>query len=132
MIRRRQAKDDTKEEPADETASISPAASAVKVENETTVATQTPELVRGKPAPTSKRIQVKAERNKKATWLIFLLGGALGIFGALFFAKQQEVIKFDSLADLNLDSFMDALPSAFVKDMKQFSVCALITLKCKS
>lgn len=136
MLRRRQTKDESKT-PADDTASTTAASergaaaapsttsSRVEEEDETTVATQTPELVRKRSSeklPRQPRARGGGGRSKKAVWFIFLLGGSLGIFGALFFARQQEVIKFDSLADLNLDSFVDVLPNGFVKDMKKFSV----------
>lgn len=61
-------------------------------------------------------------RSKRRSSLIFVLGGLFGIFIALFFANQQEVISLDSLMDLNLDSLIDAIPQGIVSDVKEFSV----------
>lgn len=61
-------------------------------------------------------------RSKRRNGLIFVLGGLFGIFIALFFANQQEVISFDSLMDLNLDSLIDAIPQGIIRDAKEFSV----------
>lgn len=61
-------------------------------------------------------------RSKRRNGLIFVLGGLFGIFIALFFANQQEVISLDSLMDLNLDSLIDAIPQGIVRDMTEFSV----------
>ena len=62
-------------------------------------------------------------RSKRRNGFIFLLGGIFGIFIALFFANQHEVIRLDSLMDLNLDSLMDAIPQGILRDVKEFSVC---------
>jgi phospholipid:diacylglycerol acyltransferase len=51
-----------------------------------------------------------------------VLGGLFGIFIALFFANQQEVISLESLMDLNLDSLIDAIPQGIIRDAKEFSV----------
>lgn len=61
-------------------------------------------------------------RSKRRNGLIFALGGLFGIFIALFFANQQEVISLDSLMDLNLDSLIDAIPQGIVRDVREFSV----------
>ncbi|KAJ5943921.1 hypothetical protein N7516_004089 [Penicillium verrucosum] len=60
-------------------------------------------------------------RSKRRNGFIFMLGGIFGIFVALFFANQQEVISLDSLMDLNLDSWIDAIPQGIVSDVKEFS-----------
>jgi phospholipid:diacylglycerol acyltransferase len=62
-------------------------------------------------------------RSKRRNGFIFLLGGIFGIFVALFFANQHEVISLDSIMDLNLDSLMDAIPQGILRDVKEFSVC---------
>ncbi|KAJ5683918.1 uncharacterized protein N7477_000263, partial [Penicillium maclennaniae] len=59
-------------------------------------------------------------RSKRRNGFIFVLGGLFGIFIALFFANQQEVISFESLMDLNLDSLIDAIPQGIISDAKQF------------
>lgn len=61
-------------------------------------------------------------RSKRRNGFIFVLGGLFGIFIALFFANQQEVISLESLMDLNLDSLIDAIPQGIISDAKQFSV----------
>ncbi|KZZ87159.1 hypothetical protein AAP_05914 [Ascosphaera apis ARSEF 7405] len=38
-------------------------------------------------------------RIKKRHWLIFVLGGVLGVFLAVFFADQQEVISLENVLD---------------------------------
>jgi len=62
-------------------------------------------------------------RSKRRNGFIFLLGGIFGIFIALFFANQHEVISLESIMDLNLDSLMDAIPQGILRDVKEFSVC---------
>lgn len=63
------------------------------------------------------------KRSKRRTGLIFAFGGLFGIFVALFFAKQQEVISFEGLPDFNFNSLLDAVPAGFVKDLKDLTVC---------
>lgn len=69
-------------------------------------------------------------RSKRRNGFIFVLGGLFGIFIALFFANQQEVISLDSLMDLNLESLIDVIPQGIVRDAKAFSVrlpCAVVS-----
>lgn len=73
------------------------------------------------PDDKNKQIILKP-RSKRRNGFIFALGGLFGIFIALFFADQQEVISLDSLMDLNLDSLIDAIPQGIVKDAREFSV----------
>jgi phospholipid:diacylglycerol acyltransferase len=61
-------------------------------------------------------------RSKRRNGFIFILGGLFGIFIALFFANQQDVISLESLMDLNLDSLIDAIPQGIISDAKQFTV----------
>ncbi|KAL4800439.1 Lecithin:cholesterol acyltransferase-domain-containing protein [Aspergillus venezuelensis] len=97
----------------------------------------------GQPATTSTReesltekpsrpsiVKTKSERqqsfitkpkSKRRNGLIFLLGGVFGIFCAVFFAQQQDVISLDSLMDLNLDSLMDVIPQSIMRDAREFS-----------
>ncbi|KAJ5644847.1 hypothetical protein N7507_010858 [Penicillium longicatenatum] len=60
-------------------------------------------------------------RSKRRNGLIFALGGLFGIFIAVFFAQQQEVISLESLLDLNLDSLIDVIPQGIMRDAKEFS-----------
>lgn len=56
-------------------------------------------------------------RSKRRNGLIFALGGIFGIFVALFFANQQEVLNLDSL-----DTLIDVIPQGIVRDAREFSV----------
>jgi phospholipid:diacylglycerol acyltransferase len=69
-------------------------------------------------------------RSKRRNGFIFVLGGLFGIFIALFFANQQEVISLESLMDLNLESLIDAIPQGIVRDAKAFSVRLLAQRPC--
>ena len=69
-----------------------------------------------------KQLVIRPPRSKRRNGFIFVLGGIFGIFIALFFANQQEVISLESLLDLNLDSLIDAIPQGIVRDAKEFSV----------
>ncbi|KAK2739016.1 hypothetical protein FQN57_006698 [Myotisia sp. PD_48] len=60
-------------------------------------------------------------RSKRRNGLIFGLGGIFGVFLALFFANQNEVISLDALMDLNLDTLIDVIPAGIVRDAKEFS-----------
>ncbi|KAJ9307451.1 hypothetical protein DTO217A2_3133 [Paecilomyces variotii] len=60
-------------------------------------------------------------KSKRRNGFIFLLGGIFGIFVAVFFANQNEVISLDSLMDLNLDALVDVIPQGIVKDFREFS-----------
>lgn len=60
-------------------------------------------------------------RSKRRNGLIFALGGLFGIFIAVFFANQQEVISLESLLDMNLDTLIDAIPQGIMRDAKEFS-----------
>lgn len=70
-------------------------------------------------------VPVFKRRSKRRNGFIFGLGGLFGVFVALFFANHNEVISFDALMDLNLDSLIDVIPAAMVRDAKEFTVCWL-------
>lgn len=61
-------------------------------------------------------------RGKRRHSFFFLLGGLFGIFIALFFANQNEVISLDALMDLNLDSLIDVIPTGILSDAREFTV----------
>lgn len=63
-------------------------------------------------------------RSKRRNGFIFVLGGLFGVFIALFFANQQEVINLDGLMDLNIDSLIDVIPQGIMRDAREFSVCS--------
>ncbi|KAL1995078.1 hypothetical protein VTN49DRAFT_1265 [Thermomyces lanuginosus] len=60
-------------------------------------------------------------RGKRRHSFVFLLGGLFGVFVALFFANQNEVINLDVLADLNLDALIDVMPQGFISDALAFT-----------
>jgi hypothetical protein len=66
---------------------------------------------------------ISRPRSKRRNGLIFALGGIFGIFVALFFANQQDVISLESLMDLNLDALIDVIPQGLVRDAREFTVC---------
>lgn len=72
--------------------------------------------------PTSELKSLKAERSKRRNGFIFGLGGLFGIFLAAFFATRHDVISFEGLMDLNLESLMDVIPAGIVKDAKDITV----------
>lgn len=80
------------------------------------------------PGPEIKKYLPKP-RQKRRNGFIFALGGLFGIFVALFFANQQQVINFDSLMDLNLDSLVDVIPQGMLKDAQEFSVPLFPTIR---
>ncbi|CRG85269.1 phospholipid:diacylglycerol acyltransferase [Talaromyces islandicus] len=60
-------------------------------------------------------------RGKRRHSFVFMLGGLFGIFVAVFFANQNEVISLDALMDLNLDSLIDVMPQGILRDAKEFT-----------
>ncbi|ETN42350.1 uncharacterized protein HMPREF1541_01504 [Cyphellophora europaea CBS 101466] len=64
---------------------------------------------------------VKRKTSKRRSSIVFFLGGVFGLFIALFFAQQQEVVKLEGLLDVNLDSLFDVLPVSLVQDAKALS-----------
>ena len=65
---------------------------------------------------------LKHKGRKRRNGLIFGLGGLFGVFLAVFFAQQQDVIRFEGLMDVNLDSLVDVLPAGLIKDAKDLTV----------
>lgn len=72
-------------------------------------------------------MQPAKRRSKRRNGFIFTLGGIFGVFLALFFANQNEVISLDALTDLNLDALIDVIPAGILNDAKEFSVCGLLS-----
>jgi phospholipid:diacylglycerol acyltransferase len=110
MLRRRLAKDDDVQQTTDKTRDDKGTSSA---DTKIVVVQENPQSGSFFSRPKSKR------RNG----LIFALGGIFGIFVALFFANQQDVISLESLMDLNLDTLMDVIPQGIVRDAREFTVC---------
>ena len=76
--------------------------------------------------PTAKLHELKKkgakQSHKRRNSIIFILGGLFGVCVAAFFAQRQEVISFEGILDLNLDSLIDVLPAGVIKDAKDLTV----------
>lgn len=82
---------------------------------------------------TSKLKSLTKRRSKRRNGFVFGLGGLFGILVAAFFANRHDVISFDGLMDLNLDSLIDVIPAGVVKDAKDITVCFPAALwQCKT
>lgn len=84
-----------------------------------------PSPVKGEPVTlvsTSKLKSLSKRRSKRRNGFIFGLGGLFGILMAAFFANRHDVISFEGLMDLNLDSLIDVIPAGIVKDAKDITV----------
>ncbi len=64
---------------------------------------------------------------KRRNGFIFGLGGVFGIVIAGLFAKRSD-LSFPELGDLSMDSILDVLPAAFVRDARDLAVCLLSSL----
>ncbi|GIJ87619.1 hypothetical protein Asppvi_006529 [Aspergillus pseudoviridinutans] len=109
MLRRRLAKDDDVQQTTDK--SRDDVKGKLSADTKTVVIQENPQSGSFFSRPKSKR------RNG----LIFALGGIFGIFVALFFANQQDVISLESLMDLNLDALIDVIPQGIVRDAREFT-----------
>lgn len=82
---------------------------------------------------TSKLKSLTKKRSKRRNGFVFGLGGLFGILVAAFFANRHDVISFEGLMDLNLDSLIDVIPAGIVKDAKDITVCFPAALwQCKA
>lgn len=63
------------------------------------------------------------KQGKRKNFWIFSLGGVFGLVVAGFFAQSNDMIDLSRLENMNLDSIMDVLPAAFVRDAQQLQVC---------
>ena len=77
---------------------------------------------------TSKLKSLTKKRSKRRNGLIFGLGGLFGIFLAAFFASRHDVINFEGLMDLNLESLIDVIPAGIVKDAKDITVRSSVAI----
>lgn len=123
MLRRRTAKDDVRPSDSSRDNNRRPLLPRIKTEED--------KLREEFDGAKVKQLVIRPRRSKRRNGLIFVLGGLFGIFFALFFANQQEVISLDSLMDLNLDSLIDAMPQGIVSDVKEFSVKRLSLTWCR-
>lgn len=72
---------------------------------------------------TSKLHFLKEKKSKRRNGLVFTLGGIFGIILAVFFANRHDVISFEGLMDLNLDSLIDVIPAGVVREARDLTVC---------
>ncbi len=79
--------------------------------------------------PVSKLKALTRKKSKRRNGLIFGLGGLFGIIVAVFFANQSDVINFEGLMDLNLDSLLDVIPAGIIRDAKELTVRSSATTK---
>ena len=61
---------------------------------------------------------VSKKTSKRRSTILFSLGGLVGLLAAIFFAQQQEVVKWEGLLDVNLEGLFDVLPIGLVRDVK--------------
>lgn len=64
----------------------------------------------------------KSRGTKRRNLWIFGLGGIFGIVVAAFFAGSNDLIDLSSLADVNMESILDALPAGLVRDAQELQV----------
>ncbi|KAF2670994.1 Phospholipid:diacylglycerol acyltransferase [Microthyrium microscopicum] len=58
--------------------------------------------------------------NKRRFAWVFILGGLFGLLVAAYFANNSDLIDIASFADLSLEPLLDVLPSAFLKEAREF------------
>ena len=85
---------------------------------------QTPEPGEDVKLISTKKLEKLVKRpkhSKRRTGLTFGLGSLLGLIVAGFFASQTDVVNFESLLDVKLDSFMDVLPAGVIREAKDIT-----------
>ena len=73
--------------------------------------------------PTAHLRKLTQKKSKRRQTLIFGLGSLVGILVAFYFARKHDVISFEGLMDLNLESLIDVIPAGIVKDARDLTVC---------
>ena len=61
-------------------------------------------------------------KSKRRNGFVFGLGGLFGLIVAAFFANQHDVISFEGIMDLNLESVFDVIPAGIIRDAKEITV----------
>lgn len=61
-------------------------------------------------------------KSKRRNGFVFGLGGLFGLIVAAFFANQHDVISFEGIMDLNLESVFDVIPAGIIRDAKELTV----------
>lgn len=79
--------------------------------------------------PKLKHLNKSPRTSKRRNGLIFGLGGIFGILCAAYFANQQDVISFEGLLDLNLDSFLDVIPAGIIREARDITVSLFKNVK---
>jgi phospholipid:diacylglycerol acyltransferase len=82
------------------------------------------EEVRLVPVSKIKSSKHSEKGRKRRNGLIFFLGGLVGVIAAGLFARSNDLIEFPEFA--TMDSILDALPAAVVKDARELIVCLSI------
>ncbi|MCJ1356365.1 MAG: hypothetical protein MMC33_006360 [Icmadophila ericetorum] len=67
-----------------------------------------------------KRLKLPRQ-SKRRNGLIFGLGGLFGILVAAYFANRQDVINFEGLLDMNLDSILDVIPAGIIREARDIT-----------
>ncbi|KAF2835046.1 LACT-domain-containing protein [Patellaria atrata CBS 101060] len=62
---------------------------------------------------------IKVKGSKRRNFWIFSVGGLFGVVLAAFFAGNNDLIDLAGIADVNLDSILDVLPSSLVRDARE-------------
>ena len=75
-----------------------------------------------------KRLKLPRQ-SKRRNGLIFGLGGLFGILVAAYFANRQDVINFEGLLDMNLDSILDVIPAGIIREARDITVGLPSSLK---
>jgi phospholipid:diacylglycerol acyltransferase len=66
------------------------------------------------------KVEHTAKRAKKRSYtLVFIIGGLVGLFLAVFFAKSQDIV----IGDFQLGSLVDVIPAGILKEATDISVC---------
>ncbi|SLM37034.1 phospholipid:diacylglycerol acyltransferase [Lasallia pustulata] len=60
-------------------------------------------------------------KSKRRNGFVFGLGGLFGLIVAAFFANQHDVISFEGIMDLNLESVFDVIPAGIIRDAKELT-----------
>jgi phospholipid:diacylglycerol acyltransferase len=85
---------------------------------------QTPDSDDLRMIPAKKLHHLKTKRKGAKRWklAIFILGGVFGLVVAAFFANTNDLIDLASLADVNLETLLDVLPTNLIREAKEFQV----------
>jgi phospholipid:diacylglycerol acyltransferase len=63
----------------------------------------------------------KKTKTKRKNGFMFGLGGLFGIIIALYFAQQQDVLNFESMFEMNMDTILDVIPAGIIKDARELT-----------